>query len=331
MKTKTLLIITVFLIHAVALVASSDAQRITENTYEDKFPAIRNHALVWQGQVDGNWEIFYYNTQTDDLLRLTNNDDDDMSPQTDGNYVTWVAYGSSGGDIFVYDISTDTTKRISGDPESGYIHNAPKIASGRITWEFDQAGDSVEFGDIYLYETRYMSLTCISSLVDPNNQLDDSSPRIDSQYVMWTQTGPTGTTRFLYDLATGETPAPAPEGFVWSDDPRIDGTLSVFTWHDGNDREVFVRDSVLDFDEQVTKNAVEDRSPCISGTEVAWVQGTHADSEIHLSRGPGRCLSVDVDQDGDVDGSDLAQMLVFPNPSLFSPFAEKFGMAECRL
>ena len=55
--------------------AGTDITQITSNSYEDSFPQIKGDYLVWQGQVDGDWEIFVYDIATGEgPVRITDND-----------------------------------------------------------------------------------------------------------------------------------------------------------------------------------------------------------------------------------------------------------------
>jgi beta propeller repeat protein len=66
--------------------AESTVTQITNNAYEDSLPQVKGDYVVWQGKVDGDWEIFLCNVNTPETpVRITNNDCDDVSPQTDGN------------------------------------------------------------------------------------------------------------------------------------------------------------------------------------------------------------------------------------------------------
>ena len=323
------LTITLSLLCILALAPTGHALQVTQNTYEDAFPSLKGNLLVWQGKIDGDWEIFVYDTVTQQTSRLTDNDYNDIAPQTDGNYITWLGYSNKGGDIFVYKISTQAAIKIRMDTTKTYVNAPPQIASGRTVWTSHEVTESVEPGDVFLYDANTDLLNCLSDAVDADGTLDDNSPRINGEHVSWVQSGAERTTRFLYSV-TDETISRMGDGFVWNDNPEKDGFLHVFTAHDGTDREVFVKNTSTNTVEQITNNTVEDYLPRISGTEVAWVQSYGINSEIHLSKGPGRCLSVDLDQDGDVDGADLAKMLIFPDPSRFKAFAEKFGMTQCR-
>jgi len=258
--------------------AESTVTQVTTNSYEDSFPRIKGDYLVWQGQVDGDWEIFVYDiTTTEGPIRITDNDYGDISPQTDGNYVAWLGVNQPGGEIFVYDIFSAKTTQITEDSN---VDSSPRIANGMVVWTSHQVIDSVEPGEIFLYDIVANATSSLSASVDPEGTLDDSSPRINDESVVWVQTDDAGiTTLFIHDLATGVT-TEAPEGFVWTDSPQIDGNLRALTRHDSSDREIFVYNSDSRMYHQITDNGLQDRYPSISGCHIAWMSGS---GEIFLA------------------------------------------------
>jgi len=253
--------------------AESTVTQITNNAYEDRLPQVKGDYVVWQGKVDGDWEIFLCSVDSPGSVdRITDNDCDDVSPQTDGNYVVWLSFSHSGGQIFVYDIGNGTITQITNDD---YVDSSPQIADGRIVWTSQVVTDSVEPGEIMLYDVATEVTTQITDDV-----LDDSNPRINSDTVFWVQTDEEETARlFVYDLATGLT-CEAPEGYVWADSPQIDENLTVLTRHDGESREFFVLDRSSRTYHQITDDGLQGRYPSISGCYIAWM----AEGEIFLAR-----------------------------------------------
>ncbi len=286
MKAKSFLTIAAIALSVVifGFVTTSLGLQVTQNSYEDSFPHINNNYLVWQGKVNGHWEIFLYDTDAQSYRQVTNNDYNDISPQTDGTYVVWVGYNGIGGEIFLYNISTQAITQITSDSS---VDNPPKIADGRVVWASHAVTDSVEPGEIFLYDIQNGLLTCLSQAVDIGGALDDRSPRINAQQAMWVQSSDGATKRFIYDVATG-TVSEAPDGFVWKDNPQTNGPFQVFTAHDGNDREVFARNTSLKTVEQLSDNGFEDINPCISGSHIAWVGGLGETSEVFLANLTGR-------------------------------------------
>ncbi len=283
-----LLTLSVMLFGAVAMADTTTIQ-VTTNSDMSVFPQIGGNYVVWQGRARGNWEIFLYNMNGSeaDLIRITNNDYDDMSPYTDGEFVVWVGFSKSGGEIFLYHIGdptpiTDAENAITNDTN---IDGAPQIANGRVVWTSHQVTDSVQPGEIMLYEVGAPTATALSASVDPNGTLDDSSPRINNREVIWVQADGSGnTTLFVCDLTKRKLkPKPAPEGFVWEASPQTDGNLTVLARYDGNDREIFVHNTRLQILEQITNNIFEDTYPRISGNHIAWIGGQGQASEIYLA------------------------------------------------
>ena len=268
-------------------------KQVTENSYEDSSPQIKGNYLVWQGQVGGDWEIFLYNVATtgEDPVQVTDNDYGDILPQTDGNYVVWLGFSQPGSEIFLYDILSGETTQITND---SHVDSSPQIANGRVVWTSHQVGDSVEPGEIILYDIVKEERTILSSYgwIDPGNNFDDSSPRINDDSVMWVQAAndTPNPTLYVYDLNSpvvdDTNPAPAGRGFVWEDSPQTDGNLTVYTRVVGDDREIFVRNTGLTgikTYEQITNNDLKDRYPRISGNRIAWVAGEGKMREIYLA------------------------------------------------
>lgn len=280
-------IVIVFILVLGQNVLAKAGSRVTTNSYEDSSPHIKGNYLVWQGQIDCDWEIILYNVFTGECpVRITQNDFDDISPQTDGHYVVWLGFSEpdggvflTGGELFLYDISTGQSTRITHDTN---VDSYPQIANGRVVWASHVVGDSVEPGEIFLYD-----IATGVTLQLTNDILDDSSPRINDQSVVWIQEDGEGTTILMIldinDIGVAD-PAPAPDGFVWEDTPQKDEDQDrrVLTRYDGNDREIFTLTN-LGVYERITDNDVEDRSPVISSGIVAWLGSKGQASEIYTT------------------------------------------------
>jgi hypothetical protein len=280
MKRRLLISFIGFIIVSSPNVSAQTGNRVTSNFYEDSSPHIKGTSLVWQGQIRGDWEIFFHNVATGEgPVQITVNDYDDISPQTDGNYVVWLGFSRLNGEIFLYDISKGQTTRITDDSN---IDSYPQISDGRVVWASHVVGDSVEPGEIFLYDIARGETEQLT-----NNTLDDSSPRINDKSVIWTQTDVTGITRlFVYDIVE-TTIQPVPDGFVWGDNPQNESDLTVLARYDGSDREIFLHRAALQVYEQITGNELEDTFPVISNGIIAWIGGKGQAAEIYTTgRGP---------------------------------------------
>jgi hypothetical protein len=260
----SLFILTGILLFGGLVHAGSTVVQVTDNFYEDSLPQIGGDYVVWQGKVNGDWEVFACNIYTPEApIRISDNNYDDISPQTDGNYVVWLGHSSVGGEIFLYNAESGSITQIT---DNDNVDSPPQIADGRVVWSSQEVTDSVEPGEIMLY---HVSTGVTEQLT--NDTLDDSDPRINSKSVLWVQTdGEDNSILFIHDIATGVT-TEAPEDFVWGESPQTDGNLTVLTRHDGDDREIFLLNSDSRKYHQVTDNDLEDTYPSISGNNMAWM------------------------------------------------------------
>jgi beta propeller repeat protein len=260
--------------------AETEVIRLTDNDSMDIFPAVNGNYLVWQGYQDGDWEVFLYDIAAAQTVQVSANGYDDISARTDGNYVVWLGMNAAGGNIFIYEISTGQNTQVT---DNGKIKAWPQIADGRIVWAAQEVAESVLPGEIELYEIDTGTTTTISAEVDPDGILDDNTPLIGDNKVVWVQTGSNHitTTLFIHNLTTGAT-YPAPDDFTKGFGPTRSGNLSITTKFDGQDREVFLNHLRLRKNEQITDNSIEERQPAIHGNHLVWVGSQGAEQEIYL-------------------------------------------------
>jgi len=167
---------------------------------------------------------------------------------------------------------------VLSDASAEHVLSPPQIANGRVVWAAYEVTDAVQPGEIYLYD---IAAGTIQRLTD--NALDDSSPRIDDETVVWVQTDDSGnSTWMIYYYLTGGVPEKAPGNFVWGDSPQVDGDLTVLTREDGEDREIVIQSESLRTVQQLTEDEFQDSYPSISGNNIAWVRGDGEAAEIFL-------------------------------------------------
>lgn len=310
----------IVLAYNVQALAETDITRVTTNSYEDSFLCVKGNYLVWQGHVNGHWQIFLYDMEHGGTTPITNTNYDNIAPQTDGEYVVWFGACNQGGEVFQYNIATRKTDKITNDTN---VDSPPQIASGRVVWESHVVGDFVKPGEINLLEIGGSSVQLTT------NSLDDCSPKINTEAVVWVQTDEDGNSALFRYLLPDGPAEPAPENFIWKDSPQTDGNLTVSMRKDDSDwRDIIVRkDGQKGFD-QITHNDVNDRYPSISGDNIAWMGGEGKDAEIYLATYAAAVCYGDLDNDNDVDGSDLAKFAQDGGVSL-AVFAEYFGKTDC--
>jgi beta propeller repeat protein len=260
----------------VASLAAVNITQVTTNAYEDSAPHMVGDYLVWQGAVNGNWEIFLYNAAAGEgPLQITQNRFDDVSPQTDGSHIVWLGFSEPdgpdgevflpGGEIFLYSISNGEITRITNDT---HVDSPPQIAGGKVAWASHAVEDSVEPGEIFLYD---IATGATQQLTD--NTLDDSSPRMNDEEVAWVRKNSDGTSIFFVHAFTDGSTGSVPDGFVWRNSPQRHDNLTVLSRYDGSDREIFVYNRDSKAYHQISSNESEDGPPVIGGDGVAWTMG----------------------------------------------------------
>ena len=289
------------LLGAGSSVQAMDVVQVTSNTTEDAYPQIHGNYLVWQGislDAEGystlrNWDIFLYDIAAQATTRLTNDFYGETQPHTDGIHVTWSF--DHVGLIGCYDIANTETTLIT-EPEGSYTKSSPRVANGKITFSAS-AVMPPQSEDVYLYDITTRETTNISAISDPNNTMADLHPQINDTTVAWIQhdiyttddgLGDESGTYKLYDIATG-TVSDAPVNFSISDFSPTGAGYRVASFHDGNDEEIFLKKGFVK--QQLTDNSVDDFSPYVNGSAIAWVSGSNDDAEIYLA--------IDTDDDGD--------------------------------
>jgi beta propeller repeat protein len=279
MKLLLSLLLTISITVSYPVVVSGiPVSQITSNSYEDTLPQIKGNYLVWQRYVDGDWEIFLYNTVINQTTQITNNAYDDLSPQTDGTYVVWHGFNDGEWDIFLWDgIQTYLISDRGADDIS------PQVVNGLIVWTSEPFGDNfVDPAEIILYNAQNQTRTVLSEDVDPGNTLEDSAPRINDEVVVWIQSdGQDATTLYMYDLSSGTTTQDS--DYIWRESPQGDTNLSLLTRHDGNDREIFFYDAASRTYDQITDNSLQDKYPSRSENYIAWMAGEGEAAEIYLA------------------------------------------------
>lgn len=178
-----------------------------------------------------------------------------------------------------------------------YIFSPPQIANGRVVWAAYEVTESVEPGEIYLYDIADRSIQRLT-----HSEADDGSPRINDEVVAWVERDEAGNeTWMIYQLATGQT---REEGgsFVWEKSSQVDGDLTVLTRHEGADRDIVIYSASLKTENKITENSTSDHGPGISGENVSWVRGEGSESEIFMMSGSEGGVEIQVTENDYEDG-----------------------------
>lgn len=99
---------------------TEEEEQITHDRYNNMQPNRFGSALVWQGWVGSDWEIFL--SEGDEITMLTDNTTHDITPSINGTHIVWQSFENNAWRMKVYDMRTRTINTIE-DAEGGSIEN----------------------------------------------------------------------------------------------------------------------------------------------------------------------------------------------------------------
>jgi beta propeller repeat protein len=195
--------------------------QLTQNSWDDTFPAmdVTGKSLVWQGMVEGRWQIFFADvsgTSSPIITQLTHSSESNFNPRVDGNTVVWQGWVSGNWEIFLADHLSPSSYYPDGEEDilpsenrrlgiNGEWHVSrlsendthdmfPAISGGLVTWQSFQEGS----WNVYAYNMKTGESTQLSQ-----GGVKSENPRFA---VTWDERDANGNTRMVgYDIASGKT------------------------------------------------------------------------------------------------------------------------------
>lgn len=82
-------------------IGAHERRAVTRNAAGDRHPSYSSGELVWQGNVDGDYEIYRCGLKSGRTVQLTFNDEGDHDPIIDGGLVVWRAWDGQHEDVMV--------------------------------------------------------------------------------------------------------------------------------------------------------------------------------------------------------------------------------------
>jgi hypothetical protein len=274
----------------VAAPASADTEgwgtiQITQDAYDDLFPRISEHTVVWQGQVNQqDWEILYYDIDTSSVHQLTNNTYDDTEPVICYPFVVWTADCGTGGtsEIWFCDLSAAIPKPVRLT-DNNYEDLYPDVSfvselglRPRVVWQGNPKGDDWE---IFRYDG-----IATEQLTD--DVKDDQLPKVSGEKIVW-RNG-TATNEWEIYLYDGTGPIRLTDTLYPETRPQISGSTVAWEGFDGSDWDIFAyqRNTIKNVSNNIN---ADDRYPVLNGSLVAWqwgespqIQVTMFDLEEHI-------------------------------------------------
>ena len=163
--------------------------QITNNESDQIDPAIYGDRIVWQEDLNGNWDIYMYNISTSTETRITTNESNQTKPAICGDRIVWQDERNGNWDIYMYDLSTQKETQITDDSSN---HVSPAIYRDRIVWQ-DKRNRN---WDIYTYD-----LSTLKEIQITTDRSDQTEPVIYEDRIVW-QDEREGREIYLHELST---------------------------------------------------------------------------------------------------------------------------------
>ncbi len=288
----------------------SDLVQVTDNAVNDWHPDLNDAGrVVWDGFDGVDYEIFSADADGSDLVQITDNyvasgrPRDDVWPRINAaGRVVWFGFDRHDWEIYGANADgTDFAKLSDNLREDEY----PEISdAGRVVWHAFHSDANTEIYSVDAAGGTPLRLT--------DNSAEDWYPQISAsgQVVWMARAG--GDWEIRTVEATGGPITSVTSNEQNDEHPVIDddGRI-VWQGFDGNDWEIYAHVDGTVY--QLTDNDYDDRAPHISPSgRVTWhaeaTAGTDGSTTEVFAVSLASCPA-DLDNDGDVDLADLAQLL----------------------
>ncbi len=160
----------------------SMVRRVTDNDYDDVFPEISEHQIVWEGQDDGDSEVFYRSDGV--TTKLTNNTRNDSEPFIDvsamGTTIGWRYYDGTDWEVRLATRTPVSPIWKDATLTNNTANDLPTDVTGRGAVWFGGPGVS----QVYVYLPPGDAPT--GEVVNlSNSPYDDRYPRLGNEAVVW--------------------------------------------------------------------------------------------------------------------------------------------------
>lgn len=267
----------------------SVVHKITNNNYNNKNPSLHDGNIAWESNVDGDFEIYYWDGHN--ILQITNNDRDDTDPSTHSGAIVWDA-------TFDVDYWDGNSTHVIGHG------GRPSLYNGSIT--FDDFYQSYRAEGIYYWNGN-------STEVVPGSDNDSRNSSLYNGTIAWESNIDGDSEIFYWDGATThkitnnsdrDTDPVLYNGTIawvkdWRDIYYWDGTsthvissdkgiaygLSLYNgtiaWsaYDGIGTNIYYWNG--ETIRQITNDTADNRQPSLYNGTIAWTSNTDGSNDIY--------------------------------------------------
>ncbi len=207
--------------------------QLTHDLWDDTFPSIdvSGKSIVWQGNVNGRWQIFFANAATSStpaITALTHSNESNFNPRVDGDDVVWQGWVDGNWEIFLAEhlapanylsdnnipventrLGIDHSWKVTRITTNSVHDMFPSVSGGLVTWQSFQDNTWA----VYAYSIKTGATTKLSS-----DGAKSENPRFA---ITWDERTPEGAAHMVgYDIASGKTIDLTSEARQVSDDTK---------------------------------------------------------------------------------------------------------------
>lgn len=244
------------------IITTSSSSKRDVDIYENK--------IVYKDNINGNWDIFMYNTNNGETTQLSSSSASDLSPKIYGSYVVWQSFENGNWDIFMYDLGSDLETQVSTSSSQDIL---PDIYGTEIVW----AGMN-SFGGWDIY-TKDLSIGTITRLVSGSE--NQSAPRIYDNYLVYTEGIGPNTNIFLLNR-TDNTKTQITSTSGRENAPEISDQYIVWQADGAGNWDIQAYDFSSSTIETISAEAsYNERLPKIYGDEVVWMDDRNGNFDVY--------------------------------------------------
>jgi hypothetical protein len=271
-----------------------DVIQITDNGTEDAYPAISGSNVVWHGCdgsshytcLGGDWEIYLWDGVT--TTQITDNSTGDGRPDISGSNVVWMGSDGNDQEIYFWDGSLPIVPVQITDNSN---HDAyPAISGSNVVWQMcDVAGDDSQCNagdtEIYFWDGSFP----VVPIQITANSINDRLPAISGSNVVWEGyedvTPVTAIDIYFWDGSFPITPVQITDNDTLDWRPDISGSTVVWVGRLDGQSGILRWDGSFPVVPSAVSVGSGEFAPAISGSNVAWRQGSLGSAEIYFSNG----------------------------------------------
>lgn len=228
--------------------------------------------------IDGDFEIFAYNEDTQETIQITNNETDDILPRIDGSNIVWSGFDGNDYEVFLFLSATGEIRQLTNNTLDDF---AQDIDGVNVIWNSFLTENQLE---AFSYDIRTGLAQELLVPVQNGGFQSNVAIRISNNQVLGHGFDGTDFEVFLFDTQTKTNRLLTDNDFFNDFGVDISNNSVIWNGFDGNDFEVFLYDGISNTAQQLTDNDLEDQAVDIDENLIVSNQFDGQDNEIVLHK-----------------------------------------------